>query len=209
MQPFKIDPDGTPCFYTNDIDDYGMPELYGYEFYRIIDSRDKPMVTDFKMEHQYDLRPIHRYDRIARFKSTLFNLIGERGTVPDNIVALVHQYIGDTRDPWNDCRRILKHYGQRLYYNRIPFIIKKLKLGQGYKVVGGETINAIINKFKYLSDKFERQKKSFNRKYFPNIRFMVLKLLEHYEIETGYHVPQVRTTRKNKSLNIIWDELMQ
>lgn len=209
MQPFKYDPDGVPCFTTNDVDDYGFPELYGFEIYRIIDSRDKIMVSDYKMEHQYDLRPIHRYDRIARFKSTLFNLIGERGNVPEHIVNLVGQYIKETKDPWNDCRRILKHYKQRVYYNRIPFIINSLKLGKGYKVAGAEIIETMINKFKFLSDKFERSKKQLNRKYFPNIRFIVLKLLEHYGIEPGYIVPQCRTTRKNKSLNILWDQLIE
>lgn len=209
MQPFKIDPDGTPCFTTNDVDDYGFPELYGFEIYRIIDSRDKPMVSDFKMEHQYDLRPIHRYDRIARFKSTLFNIIGERGSVPEHVVNMVSQYIGDTTDPWNDCRRILKHYKQRAYYNRIPFIINRLKLGKGYKVLGSTIIDEIINKFKSISDKFERAKDVLKRRYFPNIRFIVLKLLEHYNIETGYTVPLVRTARKNKTLNLLWDDLIK
>jgi len=209
MQPFKIDSDGVPCFTTNDIDDYGFPELYGYETYRVIDSRDKPMVTDFKMEHQYDLRPIHRYDRIARFKSTLFNIIGERGTVPDHIITMVSQYIGTTADPWNDCRRILKHYKQRIYYNRIPYIINRLKLGSGYKVIGSIVIDEMINKFKSISDKFERTKLELKRRYFPNIRFIVLKLLEHFNIATDYLVPLVRTARKNKSLNLLWNELIK
>ena len=209
MQPFKIDSDGVPCFTTNDIDDYGFPELYGYETYRVIDSRDKPMVTDFKMEHQYDLRPIHRYDRIARFKSTLFNIIGERGTVPDHIITMVSQYIGTTADPWNDCRRILKHYKQRIYYNRIPYIINRLKLGSGYKVIGSTVIDEMINKFKSISDKFERTKLELKRRYFPNIRFIVLKLLEHFNIATDYLVPLVRTARKNKSLNLLWNELIK
>jgi len=209
MQPFKIDSDGVPCFTTNDIDDYGFPELYGYETYRVIDSRDKPMVSDFKMEHQYDLRPIHRYDRIARFKSTLFNIIGERGTVPDHIITMVSQYIGTTADPWNDCRRILKHYKQRIYYNRIPYIINRLKLGSGYKVIGSIVIDEMINKFKSISDKFERTKLELKRRYFPNIRFIVLKLLEHFNIATDYLVPLVRTARKNKSLNLLWNELIK
>ena len=209
MQPFKIDSDGVPCFTTNNIDDYGFPELYGYETYRVIDSRDKPMVTDFKMEHQYDLRPIHRYDRIARFKSTLFNIIGERGTVPDHIITMVSQYIGTTADPWNDCRRILKHYKQRIYYNRIPYIINRLKLGSGYKVIGSIVIDEMINKFKSISDKFERTKLELKRRYFPNIRFIVLKLLEHFNIATDYLVPLVRTARKNKSLNLLWNELIK
>jgi len=209
MQPFKIDSDGVPCFTTNDIDDYGFPELYGYETYRVIDSRDKPMVTDFKMEHQYDLRPIHRYDRIARFKSTLFNIIGERGTVPDHIITMVSQYIGTTADPWNDCRRILKHYKQRIYYNRIPYIINRLKLGSGYKVIGSTVIDEMINKFRAISDKFERTKLELKRRYFPNIRFIVLKILEHFNIATDYLVPLVRTARKNKSLNLLWNELIK
>jgi len=98
MQPYKTDPDGVPCYTTNQIDDYGFPEQWGVEVYRVLESRDRPMVSDFKMEHQYDLRKIHRYDRIARFRSILYNLVGERGHVPPEVITVVGQYI-DRKSP--------------------------------------------------------------------------------------------------------------
>ena len=209
MNPFKTDPDGVPVFSTNDIDDYGVPELYGFETYRVVDSRDKDFVSDFDMEHQYDLRPIHRYDRIARFKTTLLCIIGERGRVPDHVIAMVKTYIKpDCDDPWNSCRRILKHYKQRLYYDRIPFILVALGYGKGFEISNGWQIEEIINKFKLLSDKFDRTKHLYKRRYFPNMRFIVLKLLESEGVSSQYDVPVTRTRRKNVSLTKLWNDLV-
>jgi hypothetical protein len=210
MQPFKIDPDGIPCFSSNQIDDYGLPEHWGFEFYRIIDSRDKIMVTDFKMEQQYDLRKIHRYDRIARFKSILYSLVGERGSVPHEVISIVGQYIKrDDKDLWNACRKILKHYGFRIYYNRIPVILKSLKLGKGFALLNFEELEHIIHRFQALVSVFESNRIKFDRKYFPNNRFVALKLLEESGHASEYTIPFIRTVRKDKQLNELWNKLIK
>lgn len=208
MQPFKYDPDGVPCYSTNQIDDYGFPEQWGVEVYRVIDSRDKPMVSDFKMEHQYDLRKIHRYDRIARFRSILYNLVGERGHVPPEVITVVGQYI-DRKSPdlWNACRKVMKHFGYRLYYNRIPVVLKELKLGQGFEVLGYPELEHIVNKFKQLVDIFYTDPKTFGRKYFPNFRYVALRLLDDEGYSPGYEIPMIRTVRKTKQLDELWDRL--
>jgi len=38
MKPVRIDTDGVPLFSSNDIEDYGLPEHWGYEQYRVIES---------------------------------------------------------------------------------------------------------------------------------------------------------------------------
>lgn len=206
MRPFKYDPDGVACFSTNQIDDYGFPEHWGYDTYRVIDSRDKPMVADFKMEHQYDLRKIHRYDRVGRFKSILYNLVGERGNVPPEVITVVGQYINrDHPDLWNSCRRVMKHFGYRMYYNRIPMVLKSLHLGQGFENLGFDELEKIINRFRKIVQVFNS--KEHGRKYFPSFRYVALRLLDEAGYAPGYEIPLIRTVRKNKQLNELWNKL--
>jgi hypothetical protein len=208
MKPVKFESDGTPCFSKNDIDNYGMPEYYGYTNYLVIDSYEKEMVFDYDMEHSADLRKIHRYDRTARFKATLLDMVGERGTISDHIICIMKTYL-DLSSPklWDDCRKILKHYRQRKYYNKIPMILQILKF-DGYKLKGNQ-LDEIVNDFKFISEKFDQFKKSHNRMYFPSMRFVALKLLEKYDSKCIYEIPKMRTDRKYRALETLWENLTQ
>lgn len=85
MKPIRFEYD-IPVFSSRDIDDYGVPEHHGYLKYLVVESREANLVTDYKMEHSYDLVPIHRYSRLARFKSTLLKLLGEKTKIPQTII---------------------------------------------------------------------------------------------------------------------------
>lgn len=208
MNPIRYEKD-VPVFTTRDIDDYGFPELYGYSNYQVVESRELNLVTDFKMEQERFFRPIHRYSRLARFKKTLFNILGENGRVPSQILVLVKTYLNPlSTDKWNDTRTILKHYRQRKYYDNIPFIVKNVALGRCFPQLSGEQISSIVRDFQCLSDRYERIKFTFKRRYFPNIRFVTLKLLELHGIKPIYNVPLVRTTRKRKTLLKLWESLL-
>jgi hypothetical protein len=209
MKPFKYDPDGVPVFSNLDIDDYGFPELYGFESYRVVESREAVMVTDYKQEREYDIRTKHRYSRLARFKVCLLNILGERGGIQKHVLQMVRIYLKpESKDKWNDTRKLLKHFKQRKYYDQIPFILKSLSFGRAFPQLTGDQLDAIITDFKCLSDRFDRQKCDYERRYFPNIRFIVLKLLELHGIKPNYPVPFVRTSRKLKSLHCLWDLLL-
>ena len=208
MNPIRYDKE-VPVFTTRDIDDYGFPELYGYTNYIVIESRELKLVTDFKMEKEMTLKPIHRYSRIARFKKTLLNILGERGNIPSQILAIVKTYLNPlSTDKWNDVRRILKHYGQRKYYDNIPFIVRQISLGRCFVQLSADHIANIVRDFQYLSSKYENIKHTFKRRYFPNIRFVTLKLLELHGINPIYKIPFVRTSRKQKALSKLWDQLL-
>jgi hypothetical protein len=210
MRPLKYDPDGIPCFCSFDIDDYGRPELYGYKSYRVIESRDLNIVVDFKYSSACDLRPIHRYDRLLRFKNTLLNLIGERGKVPNHVLSMVKSFMKkDSKDPWNACRKILKHFKQRKYYDNIPYILKHLKLFDTFKIGNDFCLEDILNIFKRFVVEFEKKKGEYKRVYFPNMRYIALKLLKSFGIESSYKIPFARTARKNVLLDKIWDDLFK
>lgn len=209
MQPLKIDPDGVPVFSNLQIDDYGLPEHWGFEVYRVSESLEANMVTDYKMEHEMFFRKIHRYSRVARFKVCLFNILGERGIIPPHVVSMIRTYLKpNSVDKWNDTRKLLKHFKQRKYYDQIPAILKILSYGRCFPSLTSMQFEAIIRDFMFLSEKFDRVKKEYSRIYFPNIRFIVLKLLELHGIQPIYPIPLVRTSRKMKSLQELWTSLL-
>ena len=215
VQPFRIDDDFVPVYTSSQIALYGLPEYWGIVVYRVIELREdaSPFVTDFKMEQERGrLRPIHRYSRVERFESVLYQLIACRGKVPASIIALIRTvgYNEDPKEVWNSVRSILKSNGGRVYYNRIPSILNIL--GYDRKIQFGdsnELVRLIVNDFRILSNRFEKIKGEVGRVYFPSLRFIACKLLELYGVKFEFEIPFVRTPRKLKTMEHIWDLLMQ
>ena len=203
MRPIKYDPmapiryEGEVAVFSSiQIDDHGPPELYGYTRYIVIESREANLVTDYRMEQVMDIRPIHRYSRFSRFKSTFLKLIGEKSTPPYIIMACKN---ADPDDPWDSVRRILKHYKWRKYYDYIPSILVEIGFYKMIKITGVQ-VDAIYKDFKYLESRFDQYKHKLSRKYFPNIRYIVFKLLELNGVLYEFDVPLARTKRKLDSL---------
>ena len=90
MKPVRYE-GKTAVFTTRDIDDYGMPELYGYDEYIVVESRELNVATDYKFEQDREWKTIHRYSRLARFKKTFLNLLGERGSIPQPVLTIVYE----------------------------------------------------------------------------------------------------------------------
>jgi hypothetical protein len=206
MQPTRIDLDGVPLFTNIQLEDYGMPENWGYQVYRIIESREANFVSDYKLEQERYFQKKHRYSREARFKTCLLNLLGERSKIPGMVLLMVKNSLKpSSKDKWNDTRRILKHYKQRKYYDNIPSILRLLQYERLFNPIDSEKFEAIMNDYKCLASRFESTKEA--RKYFPNIRYIVFKLLELHGILPNYPIPFARTSRKLKSLNELWGNL--
>lgn len=210
MKPVRIDHDGVPLFCSHDIEDYGLPEHWGFEQYRVIESREQKFVSDYKMEQERVFTKKHRYSRLARFKVTLLNLLGERGNLPKHVYTMVGSFLNpESKDKWNDARKLLKHYKQRKYYDNIPMILKGLGKERCFDPINFAQLESIVRMFLFVSEKFERTKIKYGRRYFPNIRFVVFKILERHGIVPNYPVPMVRTSRKMKSLEALWESLME
>jgi len=209
-EPVRIDPGGTHVYTTEQIDTYGFPYCWDVYDYYVITSLDylKPLRTDWKFEQDRygSTRPIHRYSRVKRFESTLFQLIGERGDVDLEVVLTIKQ-IGFNPDPryvWESIRKILKRKRLRKYYNRIPSIIEML--GLPYRLQVSKPLE-VVNDFKSIHYAFERLAPP-DRKYFPNIRFICLKMLERHGASFGFRIPLIRTPRKLKPLQDLWMDLL-
>ncbi len=206
MQPFRYEND-LPVFTTFQIEEYGLPEEWGYEQYEVIENRDTMhMTTDYKLEQQYFKRPIHRYCRKKRFKTVLGQLCGDTGKVPPMWVAIVSTYLKpDEPDLWNQARKILKHYKQRLYYNRIPYILQQITLKNSAKKIHADQYRAILEDFDRFCFVYDQNKQYMNRTYFPNMRFVALKLLAYHGVEFNYEIPVARNKQKQKELEEIWN----
>ncbi len=208
MKPCKIEDDGTPVFTTLQIENFGLPDYYGYHVYLVIEQRDSQIFyTDFQMEQELEIKKIHRYDRYERFKNTLLQLMGERGKVPNYILEYVDNELTDYKtDLWNKIREILKKLGKRIYYNRIPCIIRYCTKQRICSFTYTQYIN-ILDQFKIFSWKFDQQKELLNRKYFPNMRYVALKLIQLNNVQLNYQAPFTRTKRIGQELDIIWNIL--
>lgn len=170
---------------------------------------ERPAKPDWKYE-QYmrgSVRPIHRYDRVKRFESTLYQILGLRGNVDLQTVLdlRIHGYDKRPGHVWDSIRNFLKKNHKRKYYNRISSIIQMLKLP--FKLIPPESrkLQFIVNEFRKLNNQF--QLLHLDRKYFINLRFIVLKLLQQYSVVIEYDIPLVRTKRKLKPLEEVWSLL--
>lgn len=212
--PVRIEA-GIPFYTSQQVDLFGQPDLWGIDQYQIIELREDshPFVTDYdmEMERRGALRPIHHYSRVERFESILYQLIGSRGKVPQHVVDTIQQE-GYNSHPdliWESIRTILKKHKWRTYYNRIPTILQML--GHQEKIEFGDNnafVRELVNDFKKVSQRFEQLKPTLGRSYFPNLRFIAFKLLERSGAQFQYKIPFVRTPRKEKMLNELW-ELIQ
>lgn len=103
----------------------------------------------------------------------------------------------------------MKTNNGRVYYNRIPTIL--LALGYKKKIQFGdsnELVRRIVQDFRILSGRFDTMKKTLKRVYFPSLRFIACKLLELYKVEFEFDIPFVRTPRKLKAMEELWDLLI-
>ena len=168
--------------------------------------RDNDYHLDYDQEvsHKLNCKKKHRYSRKARFKFILLQLIGVSGDTPRSVVRLIQNNLKLVKikrsNIWNHVRMILKKNKLRVYYNRVPQLIK---LTTGVKPVGVNytKVQSILQDFDVFHYEFNNHlAEIWNRKYFPNLRFIALKLLAKHGITFPYKVTLVRTVRKKKYL---------
>jgi hypothetical protein len=206
MNPIRYE-DGTAVFTKSQVDNYGMPYYFGYDDYIVLDNGEPEYLLDWKAMAERDYRPIHRYSRIARFKTVLLNILGDRSNVPDQIITIVKTYLGQSNDPWNDTRRILKSMKQQRYYNSISTILQRAGYARNLPRLSSKEIEGIMNDYMLVNDRFQKHKHNYNRKYFPNMKFVVLKILAIRGYKPKYKIPLARTERKLMALEQLWNDL--
>lgn len=213
IQPLRVE-FGIPFYTSQQINLFGLPHIWGVDQYQIIElfEDSHPQVTDYDMEQERrgSLRPIHHYNRVERFEQILYQLVGCRGVVPRLVICTIKQEGFDDHPDrvWDSVRSILKKHKWSHYYNRIPVILDQL--GFKRKIDFGDSnafILNIVNEFKKISAKFEDLKPHLVRCYFPNLRYVAFKLLIEYGAIFQYKIPFLRTPRKEKMMDDLWEML--
>ncbi len=208
-EPVKFEFDGTPVYTRDQIDLFGEPEVYGVWTYLVVSSHDNeyPPRTEWVDEQRMceDFKFVHRYCRVSRFKSVLYQLLGFRGKYDFEILDLFADLDEDPSKVWASARKILKANGAAKHYNLIPCILVDLKYPLRIKPAP-KTIWKIESHFLKLSMKFNDIKPTLpGRTYFPNLRYVALRLLKQYGCVFEYEVPELLTARVKKRLDILYE----
>lgn len=100
VQPLYIE-DWTPYYGMDDLDVWGMPETWGVENYGVV--AGQPVMEAAWAPSRKS--KIHYYDRVDRFRMTLFHLLGLNGRVRWEVVLAIHKAGWDKR-PEKVCERV-------------------------------------------------------------------------------------------------------
>lgn len=149
------------------------------------------------MEAKSRCRPIHRYNRLERFKHTLDQLLGCKGRIDDSVMSLMQGVVCN----WESIRKILKVNRLPKLYNQIPLIIRKVFKRKCIEFENfGKSYTKILKEFHMIHYNFNLAN---DGKYFPNLRFVALKLIEKHGGKFNIEIPFIRTKRKLAGLNKI------
>ena len=197
--------EGVPQFSTAQLS-WAYPEEYGWTDYEVIEG---PALTALSYQEELLLpkrRPVHRYNRTDRFRNILKQLMMGCGTIPGHILDIIPQ-LDPKGNLWEDVRKVLKKKHLRRFYNRIPAILCE----NGYiKLPRCRNPNAyddIMDDFNELNEVFNKSKLTLKRVYFPNLRYICLKLMERNGVFMPLKIPKARTSKKCLSLDETFDKM--
>ncbi len=224
-QPIRMD-GLVPVYSTRQVELFGNPDKWGVCCFQVIETRDDVVyMSDYKSQITRVVKPIHRYSRVKRFETTLYQLLAVRGNVPLELILEI-RLCGYDHHPeyiWESIRSCLKElktvdvqkkhdiirYKTKIFYNRIPCIIRELghyELKIDFKDKAAFLV-MIIEEFKRMSWAFDQL--SCDYTYFPNMRFICLKMLQYYGAGINFFIPIIRTKRKYKPLDDLWTKLIE
>jgi len=206
MEPLRWENDSA-VFSTRQIDLYGEPQ--GYEkYFVIVETQDRTQFAmDWKFEQERNWRSVHRYSRIERFKTVLLDLVGGRGIIPKEVLDTVKYWGIDEREKkmWNSVRRILRAYGWKKYYNKIPEILRCF--GAKQDEITSLQMEKVMLKFRGLSSRFDLIKRKLSRTYFPDLRYIALRLLEEEGVQMSFEAVKLKTRRKLKEYEHVYSQI--
>lgn len=184
---------GVFVFLKSYCDIYGMPHLFGYDSYIVIDDVQE-YVLDYNLSIERKLRPIHRYSRKDRFIFILSQLLGLRGHVDRETVDMCR----DCKS-WDEIRQVLKSMNKSKLYNRIPFIMKSIGLPNPVTMnITNKIFRDIVEEFVVIQGRLELG----DRKYFPSLRYIAIKLIQQFGGTVDFKY--IRTKRKITNLESLW-----
>lgn len=206
--PHHFAPDGKAVFTSLQLE-WGLPEHFGWTQEYEVQDLGPDFALNWSDEITHRRRAIHHYSRLDRFKATLGQLMGCTGDVPPKVLALMPpalKYVGKD-ELWLTVRQILKKAKMRLYYNRIPAILAGIGLISFSKSL--DRYQAIMEDFARMHNVFSAVKKRLKRAYFPNLRYVAVRLMAKHGVVLPYTIPATLTPAKAvvlaKDFEAIWE----
>lgn len=227
MKPCK-DKWGASFFTSGQILQHGDPEVNGWSkpFYVVEEEEDShPRITTYASTKDVYLteKKIHRYCRISRFRGVLYHLMGMGTFTTRKSKDRLNEISSDlpvniSYTPpclmWNTLWGLLKRNKISKCYSTIPTIVKALKLNENKKNDQSKTIfKKVMDDFIDMHNIFESIKKDMDRRYFPSLRAIALKLLHRHGFELSIAIPIARTPCKVERFeydySVFWDRLRE
>lgn len=214
MNPFKTE-EGKSYFYLRDVQDYGCPSYYGFTNFYVIDADPVYVYTNYNENPGYSLkkrRAPHLYDRSARFHVIVCQLLGYKLSVAKSVMrsekwrAISSEISNITDNYWNEARKILKNHNYSKYYNCIPSIVREYCYFKEKIVYTEKDYRNIMTMFQRFQHSFKTNK--CGRKYFPNLRYIALRIMQIHKIPLQFPIPLLITKTKIKLLNTIFKSLV-
>lgn len=217
MNPIRYEND-VAIFTTDQLDIWGEPGPE-YEKYLVIESPPE-LICSFQYYAQSQMKFIHRYNRFARFKKTLFNLLGDCNiknsisiSLNPAVLGSIKTYVSDTStNSYEEARKILKHYNLSKWSPYIPTILKMTKKPEAItidKKHESAIIENVLKDFKVIERRFFYEEGFKGKRiYCPNLKFIAIKLLEKYGA-TNNCIPLLRTKRKLVDIEKVFASLLK
>lgn len=197
-----------PVFSTKQLE-WCQPEEYGCFEYLVVEKPDA-FVLDYKQEVELRKRPTHFYCRLYRFKIALMQLMCMHGYVPTYVIDACKKIkLGDGLMVWDQIRNVLKKHKWRIYYNRIPIILRQLGYQNKPFQFSDSRFDDILHDFERMHHAFNEIKMDTGRKYFPNLRYVALRLMDKFGIKLKYTIPLLRVGKKKIVLDQIYDQIWE
>lgn len=214
MNPSSYTNDGIPIFTSYQIDVFGDPSYYGYDRFQVVEEIN--YVLDYKQEisvPRLKHREPHLYIRSERFASILNQLMGNRLNVAKKVQEsdkwhdMLEEVEDVTENHYFQIRKILKKYKFITYYNRIPSIYRTAKKIKNFDKLNDRRYRLIMKNFLKMDKYFSNVKSACNRIYFPNLRFVALKLMMYEQVPMDIDIPYAITKSKEIQLNETFDQI--
>lgn len=199
-------------FTSAQVDMYGDPDLDRYPNYIVIEGSPVYMQSYVEVS-QAVLKKTHHYDRRARFKAVLKQVLGQssiRSKDIEPIIAIVAAYVGkDDPDRYASTIKILKHYKATHLYKHVPAILHMAGKQRLYEQPADLSIivEAVMTDFTNFQHKFQESAELRNgRVYFPHMKYLAIRFLERRGVYLN--IPTLKTKRKIKAYDELFNKLV-
>lgn len=207
---------GIPVYSKWQIDLYGPPHQISY---LVVDDVVTYLPSFTEIQNRMEnLEHVHHYNRIERFTTILLQIVGDarisskKGMkcikkISRNIPANIDLYPLPTI--YQIIRNVMRQNGLKIYYNRIATILNEFNITNTRSHYSVELINNVIGDFQKMHYAFTKIKKDLKRTYFPNLKFVALKLLLKYGFTNPFNLKLAKTPARlqklNKDYELIWN----